>query len=129
LVVEIITQGAKLICEQIKEAVEKKVSLYEVNNFITVGRAVLLEGFIETLENALGIPVRLGRINNPQILSAIKEDSGLSGQKYFTYLTSLGILCNALEEKPLGILPLHQPAKNLLLKAVNKFKEVYQEYF
>ncbi|MFA5724922.1 MAG: cell division protein FtsA [Candidatus Omnitrophota bacterium] len=129
LVAEIITASAKSICAKIKEAVEKKAALYEINNFVVVGRTVLVEGFIETLENVLGVAVKLGRITNLEIVSIIKENSELSGQKYLTYLTCLGMLCEALETKPPGILPLHQPAKNLFLKTVNRVKEVYQEYF
>lgn len=129
LVAEVITSSARSICTRIKEAIEGRVSLYEVNNFVVCGRTVLVEGFIEMLENTLSIPVKLGRITNLEIISLIKENSELSGQKYLTYLTCLGMLCEALETKPLGILPLHQPAKNLLLKTVNKVKEVYQEYF
>jgi len=129
LVAEIITSSAKAICARIKEAVESKVSLYEVNNFVVCGRTILIEGFIETLENTLAIPVKLGRITNLEIISLIKENDELSGQKYLTYLTCLGMLCETLEAKPLGILPLHQPAKNLILKAINRVKEVYQEYF
>jgi len=129
LVAEIITSSAKSICVKIKEAVESRASLYEINNFVVSGRAVLIEGFIETLESTLVIPVKLGRITNLEIVSLIKENDELSGQKYLTYLTCLGMLCEAKEAKPLGILPLHQPAKNLILKAVNRVKEVYQEYF
>ncbi|MCX5695543.1 MAG: cell division protein FtsA [Candidatus Omnitrophica bacterium] len=129
LVAEIISSAAKNICVKIKEAVESKVALYEVNNFIITGRSILIEGFIESLENTLVIPVKLGRITNLEIISLIKENAELSGQKYLTYLTCLGMLCEALETKPLGILPLHQPAKNLILKVINRAKEVYQEYF
>lgn len=129
LVAEIMTNSAKVVCAKIKEAIEKKVPLYEVNNFVIGGRAILTEGFIETLENIMIIPVRMGRITNLEIISLIKEDSDLSGQKYLTYLTCLGMLCEALESKPLGILPLHQPAQNFILKVVNRVKEVYQEYF
>jgi cell division protein FtsA len=129
LVSEIITSGAKSICAKIKDAVEKKVSCYEVNNFIVVGRTVLLEGFIETLENTLNISVRLGRITNPQMLSLVKEDSVLSGQKYLMYLTALGMVCEAQEDKPTLIFPASQPPKNFILRAINRFKEIYQEYF
>lgn len=129
LVVEIITSKAKLICSQIKEAVEKKVSCYEVDNFITVGRTVLLEGFIEALESTLAIPVRLGRITNPDILSLIKEDNELTGQKYLTYLTCMGMLSESLQDKTIPISPSQKPVKNPITKAINRFKEAYQEYF
>jgi len=129
LVAEVVTSSAKGICAKIKEAVESKVSLYEINNFVVTGRTILIEGFIETLENTMVIPVKLGRITNLELISLIKENDELSGQKYLTYLTCIGMLCEALDAKPLGILPMHQPAKNLFLKIVNRVKEVYQEYF
>lgn len=129
LVSEIITQSAESICSRIKDAVQKKVSSYEINNFVTVGRTVLLEGFIETLENALSVPVKLGRITNPDIPASIKEAPDLSGQKYLTYLTSLGMVYEALQDKTGESEATRQPAKNLILKAVNRFREVYQEYF
>jgi cell division protein FtsA len=129
LVSEVVTAAAGEVCAKIKEASEKKVELYEVNNFVIVGRTILLEGFIETLEKTLNLPVKLGRITNLEIISLIKEDSGLSGQKYLNYLTCLGMICETLEKKPLGTLPLYQPAKNIILKTLNRVKEVYQEYF
>jgi len=129
LVSEIITQSAESICSRIKDAVQQKVSSYEINNFVTVGRTVLLEGFIETLENALSVPVKLGRITNPDIPASIKEAADLSGQKYLTYLTCLGMVCEALQDKTGEFEATRQPAKNLILKAVNRFREVYQEYF
>jgi cell division protein FtsA len=128
-VTEVINSKAKSICSIIKDTIEKKVQPYKVNNFIVTGRSVLLEGFIETLESLLEIPVKLGRIMNPEILSVTKEDSALLGQKYLTYLTALGIICQAQEESMPQILPTHKPAKNFISKAINRFKEIYQEYF
>jgi len=129
LVMEIISAKTKSICSSIKETVEKKVRIHDVNNFVIAGRAVLLEGFIETLENTLSMPVKLGRIMNTQIPAFIKEDSVLSAQKYLTYLTALGMICEALQDKTAKFLPAQQPARNPLIKAFNRFKEVYQEYF
>lgn len=128
-VVETINAASKSVYSRIKESVDRKVSAYEINNFIITGRTVLLEGFIEGLENALGVPVKLGRITNPEILALIKDNSELSGQKYLNYLTCLGVLCEALEAKPALTAPVYQPAKNLFVKAVSRFREAYQEYF
>jgi len=128
-VCEVLTSSANKVCAQIKSAVEEKTALYELNNFVIVGRTMLLEGFIENLERTLNLPVKLGRITNLEIISLIRENSELSGHKYLKYLTCLGMISEALEKKPLGTLPLHQPAKNFILKAFNKIKEVYQEYF
>ncbi|MBU1727264.1 MAG: cell division protein FtsA, partial [Candidatus Omnitrophica bacterium] len=58
MVSELITQGARNISAKIKGAIEKKLSCYEVNNFIISGRTILLEGFIETLETGILIPVK-----------------------------------------------------------------------
>lgn len=129
LVCEIIASSAKTLCSKIKDAATKKASLYEVDNLIITGRTLLIDGFIETLENILATPVKVGRINNPQILSLAKEENSLTGQKYLTYLTALGMIVAALEEKT-GKVPAVSPAaKNPVLKAINRFKEIYQEYF
>jgi cell division protein FtsA len=129
LVSEIVSAQAKVICTSLKNAIEKKVSSYEIDNFVVVGRAILLEGMIETLENVLSIPVKLGKINEPRLLSLVKENNSLSGRKYLNFLTCLGMVCAALQEEPAGILRGHQTTKNLLLKALHRFKDVYQEYF
>lgn len=129
LVSQVITSSARLICSGIKEAAEKKVPLYEINNFLIVGRAAALEGFIEMLENTLGIPVKLGRLTNPKVLSLINQDNILSGERYLTYLTCLGMVCLATQNRLSSNMPVYQPTKNLVLKLVNRFKEVYQEYF
>jgi len=126
---EIVTTCARSICSRIKEAVEKKVSPYEVNSLVVAGRTILSEGFIETLEGAISIPVKLGRISNPDLLSAIKGNSELSGQKYLTYLTCFGMLSGALREKPALSAPSQQSTKNPLVRAIKRFKEVYSEYF
>jgi len=123
------TNSSRLICTQIKEAVEPKVALHEIDHFIMTGRTLLTEGFIEMMESVIGMPVATGRINNPQIASLVKENSDLSGQKYLTYLTCLGMVCEDLENKNVGNSALVKPAKNLLIKTINRFKEVYQEYF
>jgi cell division protein FtsA len=130
LVAEVITKSARDICARIKEIVDGKGPLYEVKNFVIVGRALLLEGFIEALENTLSIPVRLGRINDSEILTLVKENDTVSGQKYLNYLTAIGMVCEGLiRHRPPAMVPIHQPAKSIVNKAVNRFKEVYQEYF
>ncbi|MBI4706989.1 MAG: cell division protein FtsA [Candidatus Omnitrophica bacterium] len=126
---EIITVSSKKMCSKIKDEIEKKLSTYEVNNLVISGRTVLLEGFIETLESILSIPVRLARISDQQLLGLVKESNELSGQKYLTYLPALGMICEILVSKPVAMQPAHQNAKHFLQKITNKFKEVYQEYF
>ncbi|MBU1125757.1 MAG: hypothetical protein KKC84_07005, partial [Candidatus Omnitrophica bacterium] len=113
-----------------KEAVAKHVSAYTVRSFFVVGRTALLEGFIETLESAVGIPVKMGRITHPEILSACKDEHALAGHKHLTYLISLGIICSFLHnEENAGLSSLVSHSANPFLKMVDKIKEVYQEYF
>ncbi len=126
---EILNSYAGEMCAGIKDAVEKSSPLYQINNFIVTGRSLLLDGFIEKLESVFGSPVKLGRITNLELISLIKENIELSGQKHLNYITALGMVLKSLEESPVGILPLHRPAKNLFLKTYYKIKDVYQEYF
>jgi len=128
-VAAMVTNSSRLICARIKEAAIRKVALHEIDHFIIVGKTLLTDGFIEMMESVVGMPVAIGRINNPQFSALVKENSDLSGQKYLTYLTCLGMICDDLENKTLGNSALVKPAKNLLIKTLNRFKEVYQEYF
>jgi len=128
-VAQMVTAASRLICTQIKEAVENKTALHEIDHFIIVGKTILTDGFIEMMEEVMSIQVTIGRIMHQEILSLVKENSDLSGQQYLTYLTCLGMVCEDLENKTVGTLGLVKPARNLLIKAVNRFKEVYQEYF
>ena len=126
---QIISNSARLICTQIKEIIERKVALHEIDHFVIAGKTLLTDGFIEMMEHVVGIPVKISRISNPEVASLINENSDLSGQKYLTYLTCLGMICEDLESKNVGSLPLVKPAQHLVMKAINRFREVYQEYF
>jgi len=128
-VAQMVTSSSRLICTQIKEILENKIALHEINHFIMAGKTLLTEGFIEMMEEVMCIPVVIGRIKNTEIEGIVRENDDLSGQKYLTYLTCLGMICEDLENKTVGSSNLVKPAKNLLIKAANRFKEVYQEYF
>jgi len=128
-VAQMVSGSSRLICTQIKEVVERKTALHEIDHFIMAGRTLLTDGFIEMMESVIGIPVKIGRISNPEISALVKEKTELSGQKYLTYLTALGMICEDLESKNIGVLPIVKPATNLVMKVVNRAKEVYQEYF
>lgn len=128
LVSEILTSKADLICKTLKDKIEKIVSCDEINNFITSGRSLLLEGLLERLENILGISVKLARIMHPDIIYLLNKNNDMTGQKYLTYLTALGIICQALRHQSQSLYstrPIHNP----LLNIINKVKEIYQEYF
>ncbi len=129
LISELLTAKAKFICQSIKQTIEKTLPCTHIANFTVIGRAVLLGGFLETLEESLGIPVKLGRINHPEICWLISRDEMLSGQKYLSYVTALGLIIKALENDNNPSFNQGHPAKNLLFKFANRVKEVYQEYF
>jgi len=129
VVSEIITSEAKSMCEVLKDNAEKNVHLSEIDNFILTGRTMLQDGFLEMLEVILGIPVEFGRISHPQILPFLNKNPDFSGRKYLAYLTSLGLICKELYGYQSQTLSFSQPAKNPILKAINKVKEIYQEYF
>ena len=84
---------------------------------------------MEILENTLEIRVKLARVNNTAIPASLKEDRALSGQKYLTYLTVLGMVCEVLQDRTSNLIPFYHPPKNPLMRLFNQAKEVYQEYF
>lgn len=129
LVTEILTPKSKLICQAIKAGVERILPCDEVNNFVTAGRTVLLEGFLETLEDNLGISIKLSRITHPDIISWVNKDNSILGQRYLTYITSLGIICRVLSPALTQAVSRNPPTHNLILNTINRFKEIYQEYF
>jgi hypothetical protein len=104
--------------------------LNEVSNFVVAGRSVLLEGFLEMLESTLGIPVKLAKLGHPQLLSLAGSNELLSGHKYLTYLTALGLICQALrvEELP-QFSAVVESSRNPVSRLISRAKEVYQEYF
>lgn len=126
---EVLTSKAKSVCQVIKDNIEKTIPCNHVNNFIACGRTVLQEGFLEMLENVLGIPVQLGRIDNPEITSLLNRENDIKGQKYLAHITSLGMICQALEGEQPYLLSVAEPTRNIFVKSLNKVKEVYQEYF
>lgn len=126
---QILTAKAGDLAEGIKEAVEKIIPVNHIDSFTAVGRTVLLEGFLEVLENEMEIPVKLGRINHPDMIPLLAKETTLSGQKYLTYLTALGIICQALRKEKPQVLSDIQPKMNFFARTINRVKEVYLEYF
>lgn len=126
---DLLTAKSKSICSNIKNAIEKITPCDKVDNFVAIGRTVLLEGFLEILENNLGISVRLGRITNQEIASLVNKNVALLGQRYLTYINSLGYIYQALHEEYPWVTSSPSNVRNPLKRAINKFKEIYQEYF
>ena len=128
-VCKILTEKTKELCSGIKEEIEKIVPVEKADNFVATGRTVLLEGFLEALENTLGLPVKLGRIANPEIAQLSNKEEAMSGQKYLTYLNALGLIAQVLHEQRPWFISNQEAGRNPIIKTINKFKEIYQEYF
>ncbi|MFA5118862.1 MAG: cell division protein FtsA [Candidatus Omnitrophota bacterium] len=129
MVTDCLTAKARSFCQNLKSTIEKHMPCTKVVQTVVCGRIFQQEGLLEMLEKALGVPTRLGRIVNPDLAAVAHKQENLSGQKYLSYLTALGIICfTQRESKPLT-LPAIQPSRNPILKAVNKVKDIYQEYF
>lgn len=128
-ITQILTAQAEPMCRSIKEAVDKSIPGGRVNNLVAAGRTTLLEGFLENLENIVGCPCRLGRVIDPDIAYLVNKDSNLSGRKYLTYLTGFGIVSQALKPPQPRYPQSAASTSNPILKAINKAKEIYQEYF
>ena len=129
IVCDIITSKTLSICQLIKENVEKVTESSKVDSFVACGRTILLEGFLEALESRLAIPVKLGRIVDKDIISAINREDAFSGQKHLNYLTALGILCSVMQKTQPHQATNKQSSLNPFVKIANKVEEIYQEYF
>jgi len=98
--------------------------------FATTGRTIFQDGLLEMLESALGFRVGCGRITDPAIIPFVNKNEVLSGQKYLTYLTTLGIISQQVKElQPRKQDSVSRVSDHPLLKLLDKIKEVYQEYF
>jgi cell division protein FtsA len=129
-VCEIINARARVLCQEIKQAVEKEIPLVQIDTFATTGRTIFQDGLLEMLESLSGIRVGCGRISDPEIIPFVNKHDVLSGQKYLTYLTSLGIISHQLKElQPRKGDSVSRVPDHPVLKVFHKVKEVYQEYF
>jgi len=124
-----VTKRAKLMSESIRERIEKSASPRDIDSFLVCGRTVLLEGLLEMMESSIGVPLKLAHVASPEIAALIKRDEALAGSKYLTYLASLGMLIKAMDEDIPKFISAFKPSLNPVLRVINKFKEVYQEYF
>jgi cell division protein FtsA len=129
IVAQILTQKTHSLAQAIKGSLEEMLPLANIQNFVVVGRTIQLEGFLELLESNLGIPVKPGRINHPDISSLVAQQQGFCGSHYLDYLTALGILCLALRKNNPEVLSDSPVTPHLFARMVERIKEVYLEYF
>ena len=127
----IITSRAEGLCNAIKSKVEQIVAKEQGLDDITVsGRGILAEGFLEMLETKVGFPVKMASFNKNSLFSAVKKEIVSSPVKFLQYATSLGLIQQGVESlRSRGYSLGPDPARNPILAAVNRAKELYQEYF
>jgi cell division protein FtsA len=130
MVSEVITEEARLLCQTIKAALVKKVEPYRITHFTAVGRTMLQEGFLELLENTVGVPVKLGRVTHPDIVPFVTANASLPpGDSQLNYLTAFGIVAANMHPEVSRILSQELKSRNPFQRGIYRLKEIYQEYF
>ncbi|MBI4355140.1 MAG: cell division protein FtsA [Candidatus Omnitrophica bacterium] len=87
---------------------------------VVAGRSALLDGLVEHLQDALQLPVRIGRSTASRL--------GLTGERALLATTVLGLLEYGKRLR-LGDLPLLPAPSSLWGRLLYKAQEVFQEYF
>jgi cell division ATPase FtsA len=147
LVSQVLSSKTNSMCSSLKDTIRKTIPTEDIHNFVTVGRAILLEGFLENMEEALGIPLSIGWLIQPDakvsiplrstpkmqytkdIISLVTRNPSLCGQNCIGYLTALGIICQALEHTEPQFSYTKKLTPQPVFKIINKVREIYQEYF
>ncbi|MCU0666789.1 MAG: cell division protein FtsA [Candidatus Omnitrophica bacterium] len=129
LIVDVVTNSAKCLLEEIKKNAFVNFNSNQVTNFVLYGGTVLQEGFLEKAESVFSFPVQLARVSSQRVSSLINHPK-LSGMKYLGYLTCLGILVEVLENDKLpGFIFPHDASRKPLQRLVDQAKALYLEYF
>jgi len=128
-VADILNAQARVMSLCLQDAVKKNTVLKEIKHFVFTGRTILQEGFLEMIEANIGIPVEFARIRDPQIAPLLNKNPVLSGREYLTYTTAIGLICKELYGYDSKTLTMRKSSPNPFFKALNKLKEIYQEYF
>jgi cell division protein FtsA len=130
LICEVVTAKAAVLIESIKMSAAKMVSGSEsIESFMVGGRAVLLDGFLEMMEAALGFPVKMIRFYNREYFDYAQCESVKSAPRFLNFATVLGIIHQAFElTRNKRLL---RPLSHLspLQRVITRAKEIYQEYF
>ena len=128
---EVITAKTKSICQSIKEKVQGQLppDKVTVDKIFVSGRAVLIDGFLEMIEETLAVPTKLAAGKEFSFDWRKKAEITSSPAKLLNYATALGLLTEAmeLEKKNKIFSTLH--SKNLILRIVNHARDLFQEYF
>ncbi len=134
LIIQILSRASRCIAEAIRDVVKphilaiaspifpERVTLY------VSGRTACLDGFLESLEVVIGLPVKLARITNSTLLVPLMRQRLLSGASVLNYLASFGLIADAIKLYHSTPLPQWR-FRNFLSYIPYKLKEIYQEYF
>jgi cell division protein FtsA len=130
LICEAVTLKAKSLTQSIKEGVEDILPKGEkVNSFLVAGRTVLIDGFLEMMEAALGFPVAMIRFSQSGVFELTRGEVAKSPSRFLNYATALGLIYEGLEAAKSRHFFTTSPYRNPVLKIIHRAREIYQEYF
>ena len=113
----IIEKELQVFFQAFKERLEAYQKTFTLAQGVLVsGKAALLEGFIESLEQKIGVPVHLAKVEN-----ALSSDT--------TYATAIGLVYYALSQHSQINFFKFSSYGNIFQKISRKSKEIYHEYF
>ncbi len=133
-VVRVISLASRRIAEAIRDAVKPNVlaisapGLPEKAALYISGRTVRLDGFLELLEQVIGMPVKMAKVANLELLTPKMRQRLLSGDRALNYLACCGLLVEAVQVLDKKFTP-RSRFSNLLSYLPVRVKEIYQEYF
>jgi len=134
-VIHILTQASERITASIRDVIRTqllrlssppapiKATLY------VSGRTACLDGFLEQLEVAIGMPVRMAKIGNPSISDPLMRQGILDGESTLNYLACFGLIADSTKLSYKKSTPPIRDFRSLLSYIPEKAKEIYQEYF
>ena len=127
---EVITEETQSICHSIKEKIGSRLSAQiPINKIFVAGRAVLVDGFIEMMEETLNVPTKLAASQQLPFVYEKKSPLASSLPQLLNYATCLGLLTQAIELHKKNKLSSVSHSKNFISKVINHAKDLFQEYF
>lgn len=127
---QIVTSKADWICRSIKDKLDKiTTDSGGINSIFVSGRTILMDGFLEKMETIMGCPVKMATNCRSTLLPNKRLDIISSVPQFLNYVTSLGIVYEAMGLSLRKKVSLGAFTGNIFNRTFNRIKEIYQEYF
>ncbi|MFC1658072.1 cell division FtsA domain-containing protein [Candidatus Omnitrophota bacterium] len=134
-VIQILTRACAGIAEAIRETIRPQLLAMSSSacapktTLYVSGRTACLEGFLELLEVAIGIPVKIAKVGNPLLAASLMRHSVFSGEPTLNYLACFGLLIDSARLSYKKTSLSRRDLRSLLCGIPEKVREIYQEYF